>query len=353
LLSTLSKAWESRAHGIDEFLTPEENDYHGAMASDTLIDVHAHYLTDRYVEAAKTAGVVHPDGMPAWPSWTVEDHLGLMEQTRTARAILSISSPGVHFGDDDAAAELARHVNEFAADVAAEHRDRFEFFASVPLPCVEAAVDEAAFAMDHLGARGVVLFSNSAGLYLGDPALDPLWRVLNERRAIVFEHPTSPPNADAVALGRPRPMLEFLFETTRTVTDLMFAAVPERHPDISFVIPHSGATLSVVADRIEFFRSLLPGSHGRPASTQTTQQQLQRSWYDLAGMPFPAAAKALVDVVGSGQVLFGSDYCWTPAMLAAQQVTILDQQPTDWRTVTTANAGRLFGESRYDDRTPQ
>jgi 6-methylsalicylate decarboxylase len=307
-----------------------------------LIDVHAHYLTDRYVEAAKAAGITHPDGMPAWPNWAVDDHLALMAETRTSRAILSVSSPGVHFGDDGAAADLARHVNEFAAAVVAEHRDRFGFFASVPLPCVDAAVDEAVHAMDRLGAHGVVLMSNSVSRYLGDPALDPLWDVLNRRRAIVFEHPTSPPNVDAVALGRPSPMLEFMFETTRTVTDLMFAAVPERYPDIRFLIPHCGATLAVVLDRIELFRSLLPGSHDRPSSTLTTRQQLQRFWYDLAGTPFPAPVQALVDVVGTDQLLYGSDFCWTPAMGAAYQVSVLDQQPTDWRALTTANARRLF-----------
>lgn len=302
-----------------------------------LIDVHAHYLTDRYVEAAKAAGIAHPDGMPGWPSWTVGDHLALMDENRIGKAILSTSSPGVHFGDDDAATTLARHVNEFASDVVAEQPSRFDFFASVPLPCVGAAVDEAVHAIDALGALGVVLMSNSAGVYLGDPVLDPLWEVLNERRAIVFEHPTSPPNVDAVALGRPRPMLEFMFETTRTVTDLIFAGVQERYPDIRFVIPHCGATLSVVVDRIELFRSLLPGP-----STLTTREQLQRLWFDLAGTPFPAPAKAIVDVVGPDRLLYGSDYCWTPATGAAHQVSLLEQEATDWRTITSANASHLL-----------
>jgi len=299
-------------------------------------------LTERYVEAAKAAGIIHPDGMPSWPAWSVDDHLQLMDENRIGRAMLSISSPGVHFGDDHAAAELARHVNEFATAVAAEHRDRFGFFASLPLPCIEAAVEETVYAMERLGARGVVLMSNSAGLYLGDPHLDPLWEALDQRRAVVFEHPTSPPNVEAVTLGRPRPMLEFMFETTRTVTDLMFASVPERYPDIRFVIPHCGATLPVVVDRIELFRSLLPGSHGRPASSLTTRQQLQRFWYDLAGTPFPAAAGALIDVVGSDQVLYGSDYCWTPAMVAAHQVMLMEQESADWRMLTAANATRLL-----------
>jgi predicted TIM-barrel fold metal-dependent hydrolase len=315
-------------------------------AGTALVDVHAHYLTERYVTAAQGAGITQPDGMPAWPSWSVDAHLQLMQENRIAKAILSISSPGVHFGDDSAAADLARHVNEFAAGVSVEHRDRFAFFASVPLPCVAAAVDEAAHAMDTLGAVGVVLMSNSAAVYLGDPLLDPLWEALDQRHAIVFEHPTSPPNTAAVALGRPRPMLEFMFETTRTVTDLIFAGVPERFPNIRFVIPHCGATLPVVIDRVELFRSLWPGSGDRSPSTLTSRQQLQRFWFDLAGTPFPAPAKALVDVVGSDQLLYGSDFCWTPAMGAAHQVAILEQEQTDWRTLTTANANRLLANPR-------
>lgn len=310
--------------------------------STALVDVHAHFLTDHYVRAAQAAGMTQPDGMPTWPSWTVDDHLQLMDDSRIARAIRSISSPGVHFGDDTAAAELRRHANQFAADLTAEHEDRFDFFASLPLPCVDAAVDEVTYAMDTLGALGVVLMSNSAGVYLGDPALDPLWDVLDRRRGIVFVHPTSPPHVDSTALGRPSPMLEFMFETTRSVTDLIFAGVQVRYSDIRFLIPHCGATLSVVVDRVELFRGLLPGSHDRAQSVLTTRQQLQRFWYDLAGTPFPAPVKALIDVVGSEQLLYGSDFCWTPAVGAAHQVTVMEQQSMDWRSVTTANARRLL-----------
>jgi predicted TIM-barrel fold metal-dependent hydrolase len=307
-----------------------------------LIDVHAHFLTDHYVHAAQAAGIIHPDGMPTWPVWTVDDHLNFMAENRIAQSVLSISSPGVHFGDDNAAAQLARHVNEYAAALVAEHRPRFAFFASVPLPCVEAALEEAAYAMDSLGARGVVLMSNSAGVYLGDPSLEPLWEMLNQRGGIAFEHPTSPPQIDATALGRPSPMVEFMFETTRSVTDLIVAGIQERYPRIRFVIPHCGAALPVLVDRVELFRSALPGSHDRPRSTLTTRQQLQRFWYDLAGTAFPVSANALLSVVGSEQILYGSDFCWTPAMGASHQLTIIEQQPMQWRTLTTANAERLL-----------
>jgi hypothetical protein len=50
-------------------------------------------------------------------------------------------------------------------------------------------------------------------VYLGDPRYEPLLAELDRRRTPVFVHPTSPPHADAVALGRPRPKLEFIFDT--------------------------------------------------------------------------------------------------------------------------------------------
>jgi predicted TIM-barrel fold metal-dependent hydrolase len=313
------------------------------MPGPALIDVHAHFVTDQYVAAAKDAGVTRPDGMPVWPSWSVVDHIAMMEDNRIERAVLSVSSPGVHFGDDEASVRLARHVNDYACTIVSEHPERFEFFASLPLPAVDAAVAEAIRALDSLRAAGVIVMSNSAGLYLGDAMLRPLWEQLNQRKAIVFVHPTSPPNAEVVALKRPSPMIEFMFETTRTVTDMVFADIPSRYPDIRFVIPHCGATLPLLAARIELFRSLLPGPNGGPPSAMTTHSQLRHLWYDLAGSPLPSQARVLVDTVGDQQLLYGSDYCWTPAAGASHQIAALDDDSTtNWRTLTTLNARRLL-----------
>jgi 6-methylsalicylate decarboxylase len=52
-----------------------------------LIDVHAHFLTDAYVVAARAAGHIHPDGMAGWPSWSAEEHLRLMDRWGVATAM--------------------------------------------------------------------------------------------------------------------------------------------------------------------------------------------------------------------------------------------------------------------------
>lgn len=310
--------------------------------SPELIDVHAHFLTEEYVEAAVAAGIEHPDGMPSWPSWTIDQQLALMGDKRIRHAVLSVSSPGLSFADANALA-LARHVNDFAARLVSAHPERFSFFASLPLPDVDASVVEAARVIDRHAAAGVVLMSNSCGQYLGDPALDPLWECLDGRRSVVFVHPTSPPDTDVVSLGRPRPMIEFMFETTRTMTDLIFAGVVARYPHIRFLIPHCGAALPLLAARIEQFRSLWPARDGGSPGPLTTDTQLRQFWFDLAGNPMPTQATVLREVVGTERILYGSDSCWTPEFAVGKKITALDADPDiDWRRLTSENARKLL-----------
>ncbi|HEX6341038.1 amidohydrolase family protein [Umezawaea sp.] len=304
-----------------------------------LIDVHAHFLTERYVAEASRSGHALPDGMPAWPTWSAERHLRLMDDNGIAKAVLSVSSPGVHLGDDTAAAELARHVNDSAAEVAARFPGRFGSFAALPLPDVGAALAELARALDELGADGVALESNVEGRYLGDPLFTPLLEELDRRGAVAFVHPTSPRGWEAVSPDRPRPMLEFPFDTTRTVADLLFSGALERFPGIGFVIPHCGGTLALLADRIELFRTTFTSGGGAP-----TRDQLRGLWFDLAGTPFPAQVPALASVVGTGKLLYGSDFCFTPPEAVARQLASIDGAPgADWRELTTRNAERLLG----------
>lgn len=307
-----------------------------------LVDVHAHFLTPGYVEAAKAAGHDRPDGMPGWPSWSPTQHLELMDANGIASAMLSISSPGVHFGDDAAARTLARQVNTYGAEVTQRYPTRFGHFAALPLPDVDGSLTELAYALDVLGANGVAVETNHAGTYLGDPVLEPVWEELDRRRATVFVHPTSPPNACDFDLGLPRPMLEFYFESARAVTSLLTEGALQRHSRIRWIITHCGGALPVLADRIEAFQRLSGGAQDAPGA----REQLRQLWFDTAGFPFPTQLPTLVGVVGDGHVLYGSDYCWTPtAGVTGQIAQIDDAARTDgqsWRTVTTANARRLF-----------
>nr|WSZ12359.1 amidohydrolase [Streptomyces canus] len=313
--------------------------------SSGLIDVHAHLLPDFYVEQATAAGHAHPDGMGGWPSWSVEAHLDLMDRNGIETAMLSMSSPGVHFGDDKAARLLARRVNEYTAELTRDHPGRFGNFVSLPLPDVDASLEEIAFAYDELDADGVALLTHTHGMYLGDPRLERVFAELDRRRAVVFLHPTSPVGWEQSAFGRPRPMVEYIFDTARTVTDLVMAGVVARCPRIRVIVPHCGGAVPVLADRINEFMRLFVPSEKSPA--QDAVEQLRGLYYDMAGTAFPRQVPALLKLVDPDRVLFGSDYCWTPPPLADAHIAAIDtaESPVDgttWRSLTTANAQRLF-----------
>ena len=309
-----------------------------------LVDVHAHFLTESYVQQATAAGHGHPDGMAGWPEWSPAEHLDLMERNGIAKAMLSMSSPGVHFGDDAAARLLAREVNEYAAKVSRDHPGRFGSFAAVPLPDVDGSLEEIAYAFDELDADGVALMTNAHGIYLGDERLEPVFAELSRRNAVVFLHPTSPPAWEQTSLGRPRAMLEYIFDTARTVTDLLLAGVLVRHPGLQVIVPHGGGALPVLADRIDEFARLFVGT---PEPGSDVIEQLRQLHYDVAGTAFPRQVPALLELVDADRLLFGSDYCWTPPPAAGAHLAAIDAAAgpapgTSWRALTTANAERMF-----------
>ncbi len=76
-------------------------------------------------------------------------------------------------------------------------------------------------------------------------------------------------------------------------------------------------------------------------------EQLRRFHYDLAGTAFPRQIPALLGLVEPDRLLFGSDYCWTPPAIADAHLAAIDAAETplpgsSWRSLTTANAQRLF-----------
>lgn len=289
------------------------------------IDLHSHFVPDFYRDALLAAGQGQPDGIKAIPDWSEELALDTMGRLDVDVAVLSISSPGVHFGDDTRAADLARAVNEEAVRIRERHPSRFGFFATLPLPDVEASVAELRFAVEALGADGVVLETNHHGMYLGDERLEPVFAEVAARGSVIFIHPTSPPDAGHLALGYPRPMLEFMFETTRSVTNMILSGMLQRHPDARIVVPHAGAVLSSLANRIELLLPLLTPPGGAPVPSM--RDALKTLHFDLAGAPVDELLGSLLSVADETKIHYGSDFPFTPADACVILKDRLDQTP--------------------------
>jgi 6-methylsalicylate decarboxylase len=317
-------------------------------STDDLVDVHSHFTTPHYVEVAKAAGHVLPAGMPEayWPQWTARQHLDLMDEAGIGRAVLSLSSPGVYFGDEQAARSLAREVNEFCADAVRQYRPRFGQFATLPLPDVDGSLTELAYCFDQLGVEGVVLLSNHAGIPLGDKRFHAVLAELDRRAAIVLLHPTVCAGHDELSSGRSQAMMEFLFETARTVTDFILSGAADRFSRIQLIVPHLGGVLPSLAKRIELFRTI----DGEPANRTTVAETLGRFYYDLTGTPSKHQVAALTSMAKPDRLLYGSDYAWIPREHVLRLLTSLDVSfdgcNADWRSRTTRNANALLAQGR-------
>jgi 6-methylsalicylate decarboxylase len=81
-----------------------------------------------------------------------------------------------------------------------------------------------------------------------------------------------------------------------------------RHPEIRVIVPHAGAALPVLADRIAGFAGLMPLAGREPGEVDVIGT-LQRLHYEVgAGFPFPRHISALLDLVDAGRLLYGTDF---------------------------------------------
>ena len=182
-------------------------------------DVHHHVIPEFFKEAVAKGGYTATSYRP-YPDWSPEISLRLMDQAGVEKAYLSFSAPGIYFGDKQAACDLARRCNQYLAELTDAHPDRFGGFAVLPLPDIDGALAEIEHGLDELGLDGIGLMTQVGGQYQGDAEFEPVYAELNKRRSPIFIHPTYLPKTEAKDMEVPDSIIEYPFDTTRTVTNM-------------------------------------------------------------------------------------------------------------------------------------
>ena len=282
------------------------------MATPHRIDVHHHFVPQVYKDAliAQGSACPAPGYQPPLQNWTVERSLDQMDQAGIATSMISVTTPGIHFGDDAAAKKLARQCNDAGAKMVQDRPLRFGLFAALPLPDIEGSLAEIAYALDQLKADGIGLYTSYATgsvKFLGDPAFAPILEELNRRKALVFVHPTSclcctnlqPDIADAI--------IEYGTDTTRTIASLVFGGAAARYPDIRYIFCHAGGTMPYLIQRFIDFGGRDKGAM-QAAMPKGVMHELTRFHYDLAQTAHPGPVGALRKIIPLSQIMFGTDY---------------------------------------------
>lgn len=292
----------------------------GLMAQGVL-DVHSHLITPEYRAVLEKHGAQLDEGFPL-PEWSETDHLMAMNTIGIASSVITMPAPHPYFGDIEETKGIIRQLNEKAALLKEQYRARFLFCASLPLPDVDAAIKETIYALDSIGANGVKLATNVYGQYLGDPVLDPLMEVLNERHALIILHPHKPtPYTDELMKGVPLAMSEYLSETTRAVANMITHNVLSRYPNLRVIVPHCGSYLPLAIPRM---KAIYPAvQNAGLVGDIDWEEQLSRLYYDLAGNPSPEIIKAMLTITDISHILYGSDYPYVAPDILKRNLGIL------------------------------
>jgi 6-methylsalicylate decarboxylase len=301
------------------------------------IDFHHHMFPPAYMDTPEVAEELAY--VPSLFDWTPQRSLDAMDEHGIATALLSLRTPGPWFGDSARATKLSRAVNDYATELRVKHTGRFGLFATVPLPDIDGALREIARAFDELKAEGIGLFTCYGEKWLGHPDYDPVLEELNRRSAVVFVHPAPPHAYRWIMHGVPPSAMEYLFDTTRAITSVLYNGVLRRFPNIRFVFTHAGGVLPAVLGRMDRAQSYTPAAKAN--LPDGIHAELAKLYFDCTTSATPQNFGHVRDLVPPTQLLFGTDSpVGQPAATLGPLRKLVDEQA--FHDITRGNALRLF-----------
>jgi 6-methylsalicylate decarboxylase len=299
-------------------------------------------LPDFFFEA--TNEKENPVGGLKPQTWTPETSLAFMDEAEIDIAVLSISTPGIQLSDRTAGQKLARKCNELAASLISKYPKRFGAFAAVPMADIDDAIEEMSYALDLLKLDGVVLFTNSNGVYLGDASLRPLFTELQKRKAVIYVHPNASPDPVAHSLGLTDNLVDFPTDTTRAVAQLHYRATFAATPDVRYILSHAGGTIPYLAGRLAIVDEMR--IMGDSTVTGTAAETFRELYWDTALSWSDPVLYTLRNVAGINKVLFGTDFPYLRRDIAVRSKINIDNSAElsedEKKKVLGANGLELF-----------
>jgi predicted TIM-barrel fold metal-dependent hydrolase len=187
-----------------------------------------------------------------------------------------------------------------------------------------------------------MLSTSYDGHYPGHPEFDPLMAELDRRQAVVFVHPATPLGMDNRLLEFPASLMEYTFDTTRCIVNMLHHDYPKRFANIKFIFSHGGGAAPYLHNRLGLMEYFLQTGEFRKSAGRA----LRYFYYDVALACSDPILEFLGHVVGFDRVVFGSDYPQAPQQMIQTSINTLSQSSVisdDARkSIASENARRLF-----------
>lgn len=280
-------------------------------------------------------------GYQVWQPYTPAKAIEDMDRGGVAASLLSVTTPGIWFGDKEETRRMARELNEYGAKMVADHKGRFGLFAVLPLPDVEASLREIEYAFDTLHADGIGLLSSYGNRWHGDPEFAPVFAELNRRRSVVYTHASAPPCCQNLQPGINETTIEYNTDTSRTIISLIESGRATECPNIRFIFSHAGGTMPSLAGRF-LGPAASTESLARPAEQNSRLYHLRRFYYDTAGSANPVQMVSLKMIVPVSQIVFGTDFPFGSSAATAQGLQKCGFSPEELREIDRENARAIL-----------
>lgn len=308
------------------------------------LDVHMHYVPQVYRQALlkHVQAMREADGLPA-PLLTLDAQIKLMEKLNISKAVISLASPHTDFGDKHETVELTHLINQEGLVICNTYPDKFYFAPTLPLPYVDESLEEIKVLKTNLPFATFKLPTSAGGYYLGDEIFDEIFEELNRLNSIVILHPVSI-SMPGLGLGKlPGAVFNYMAETTAAITNLLVNGTLQRYKNIKLIVPHGGALLPSLYDRLIGMELLLNHAAGFEVKTENFFRSL---YYDLAGFAVPNQLAGLLKMTDISHLLYGSDLPYASESFCLKQKAALLQtnllSKTDKESVFYNNSAQLF-----------
>jgi predicted TIM-barrel fold metal-dependent hydrolase len=304
-----------------------------------IIDVHSHPILPF------GPGAPVGPGQPQ-PEWSVESAISYMDEHDIAACVLSDPDSANHATGQEAR-DIARRVNERLADIVSRHPGRFGAVATLPGRDADAAVTEIVYALDILKMDGVSTSTSINDVYLGEPQFDPWFEELNRRGATLFVHPTFTKASQTLLIGLNPSVLEFMFDTTRMIANMVATGAKKRFSNIKIISTHGGGTIPYLVNRIQVLEHTFGVGTGRlELHPEEVREGIASFYYDLTAATSEAQLGAILKLVPVSQLVMGLDFPLMPRSTFAPAIADIGRYPAfnkaDLQSLSYGNAGRLY-----------
>ncbi len=264
------------------------------------------------------------------------ERMALLDETGIDAEILSVSQAQPYLPAAAESAGAAQLANDLYQELCSQYPRRFYTFAALPLPHIDASLEE----IERIAASpycvGFTMGCSVAGRPLDDPVFQPVFEELDHRHCVVFLHPVGREDISWLADYNMAWLVGAPFEDTVTALRLVLSGTTRRYPHIRFIVPHLGGTLPFLSARIM-----------RQNDDSTVIQELRKMYYDTVSGS-PAALDIAAGAFGAGHLLFGTDYPYCTATEFAHHLAYLGDAhlgEEDLISIRGREAAQLLGIS--------